>query len=404
MKNLSFLSFLSLAFLTLFCVTSCSDKSFDAPDGQVKSKSEKVHSTVSHDDTLHADVDGTYQAQANEYLQKIHAAFSSTPGREKNGISDYPGYYGGAYINPQGKLVVLIKGESDKERKNITKIIGTDNFITMPCKHSYKSLVKIMTDLNEFKLNKANASKSANFNAYALVDAQNLVIVELDNFNEKKIEEFRKTVMNSSGISFERSPGRCILQGALKPGCPAQVDAGTGSFAFRAKRSSDAKEGMVTAGHIIPVGGSLYENGVKIGTCSASRQSGSVDAAFIPINDPVTYFPSQLICNTADVLSTQTSQPGVGTVVNMRGTTTGYSSGSIISTNASTTTAGGITYTNLTSADYASASGDSGGIIYTYISSTNTRPTVGIHLGNNTIRAYFTKADLALSALGVYRY
>lgn len=210
--------------------------------------------------------------------------------------------------------------------------------------------------------------------------------------------------MNSSAIAFQKSPGRCILQGTLKAGCPAEVDAGIGSFAFRAKRNSDGKEGMVTAGHNIPIGGSLYENGVKIGTCSASHQGGSVDAAFIPINDVVTYFPSNLICNTADALSAQTSQPGVGTVVNMRGKTTGYSSGAIISTNATTTTDEGITYTNLTSADYSSAKGDSGGIIYTYISSTNTRPTVGIHLGNNTIRAYFTKADLALSTLGIYRY
>lgn len=74
----------------------------------------------------------------------------------------------------------------------MVNIIGSDDFITMPCKHSYKTLVKIMDGLNEFKLNKANDSKSANFNAYALVDAQNLVIIELDNLMIKKLKNSEK--------------------------------------------------------------------------------------------------------------------------------------------------------------------------------------------------------------------
>lgn len=41
-----------------------------------------------------------------------------------------------------------------------------DDVITMPCKHSYKTLVKIMDYLNEFKTNKANNSKSSNFKAW----------------------------------------------------------------------------------------------------------------------------------------------------------------------------------------------------------------------------------------------
>lgn len=401
MKNFSILS---MAFFAIFSLSSCSDKSFDKPDEKLHLQSKTLNTNLHGEEIIYVDVDGSFQSKANGYLEKINNAFSSTHGREKNGISDYPGYYGGAYINQMGKLVVLIKGGSAKGKENMINIIGSDDFITLPCEHSYKMLVKIMDDLNEFKLNKANGAKSTNFNTYGLSDVRNKIFIELDEFNDKKIEEFKKTVMNSSAIEFQKSSGRCVLQGALKAGCVAEADAYTGSFAFRAKRNSDGKAGMVTAGHVIPVGGGLYENSIFIGTCSASNQSGSVDAAFIPINDPVTYFPSNLLCNTADALSIQTSQPGVTAVVNMRGKTTGYSSGTIINTNVTTTASSGITYTNLTTANYASAAGDSGGIIYTYISSTNTRPTVGIHLGANTTVAFFTKAPLALSTLGVYRY
>lgn len=120
----------------------------------------------------------------------------------------------------------------------------------------------------------------------------------------------------------------------------------------------------------------------------------------------LTYPPSNLICNTASyTLSTATSLPGKGTLVNLRGATTNTSSGYILSTDATVYDPQfQTTFTNLTTADYHTAGGDSGGIIYTYISSTNTRYTVGINKGVKDGIAYFVKADLALDGLGVSRY
>lgn len=68
----------------------------------------------------------------------------------------------------------------------------------------------------------------------------------------------------------------------------------------------------------------------------------------------------------------------------------------------------GIVYNNLTKATYTCASGDSGGIIYSYVSSKNQRYTVGIHKGavttNGTTYAYYSKADIVLSTLYLDRY
>lgn len=56
---------------------------------------------------------------------------------------------------------------------------------------------------------------------------------------------------------------------------------------------------------------------------------------------------------------------------------------------------------------FYSDDGDSGGIVYTYISSTNTRYTVGVlrgRLGNDHNKTIYTKADIVLSKYGLERY
>ena len=63
--------------------------------------------------------------------------------------------------------------------------------------------------------------------------------------------------------------------------------------------------------------------------------------------------------------------------------------------------------TNMTLASFYSDYGDSGGIVYTYISPTNTRYTVGVlrgRLGDDHYKTVFTKAGILLSIFGVERY
>lgn len=158
---------------------------------------------------------------------------------------------------------------------------------------------------------------------------------------------------------------------------------------------------MVTAGHVISQGGTIYFAGEEVGDCSVSKQGGSADAAFIPTKD--NYELSNFISGTLFELSTETSLPGAGTYVNLRGATSGAQGGNIISTNA-VEEFNGHAYTNLTTAQYTSDNGDSGGIIYTYISKDEIRYTVGVHLGRANGVKYFSKADYVLSTLNVSRY
>lgn len=355
------------------------------------------------------EADASPQWEANEKLARLMKSFGTTS-NSKNEALNFPDYYGGAYITEQGKLVVYIhRDDLEKQKEKITSLVGSGNVELKKADYSYAYLTDIMDQLNEFVINKKNPSVMANFNVFALMDKENRIVVELKDYNEEKIAVFKKLVLNSPAIKFVKSQGEMVLEVDLQPGCKASLNtSGTsyGSYGFAARRNSDGRRGMVTAGHVISVGETLYQGGTAIGVCSASQISGSVDAAFVPITNPTSYVPSNVLCNTAsDILSVSTSLPGVGTVVNKRGATTGQTSGTILSTNATwTSPTSGNTLTNITTANYTSSGGDSGGIVYTYISSTGTRPTVGTHIGAIGSTRYYSKASLVLSALGLSRY
>ena len=84
--------------------------------------------------------------------------------------------------------------------------------------------------------------------------------------------------------------------------------------------------------------------------------------------------------------------------------------GTVLSTNYTNVNSGvvnGPIVTNMTLASFYSDYGDSGGIVYTYISPTNTRYTVGVlrgRLGDDHYKTVFTKAGILLSIFGVERY
>ncbi|MGB3180439.1 MAG: hypothetical protein WBB45_03565 [Cyclobacteriaceae bacterium] len=374
--------------VTMGLFSACTDTALE----EIENPPLEQNVSEAQDDDISPGEDAEFQFAAIKQLERLNAHFANKP---------YPGYFGGAYIGDDGKLVVWIKGNAKKLKPQMAAILGTDDVVIRRARHSFNYLKRVMNDLNVFKLNPTNAATSANWNAYALMDADNEVIVELDDFNDVKIAEFKRTVMNHPAIRFTKSSGPVIEEVNLQPGCRASDGGFVGSYAFRAK--DDISTGMVVSGHQFSFGETLYEGGVPIGICVASRNSGSVDAAYIDVYESG-YFPSNLVCVTNSTLSTTTSRPGVGTVVNKRGQKTGRTSGKILSTDATTSNSSGTVFTNLTLADYNSDNGDSGGIVYTYISSTGTLFTVGVHKGSNSNGAYFSKADLALSALGVSRY
>lgn len=341
------------------------------------------------------------QIGANTVNAQILSCFSSTRSTDK---TIYPEYYGGSYIMPDGELIIFIKGDINIGHENISRIANNAKITYKPCAYSYQELSDIVDAIGQYMNNSLIVSK--NVQGAALIDGENKVEVYLKEYSEQAIEDFKCNVINHPAISFVQSEKGQIESTSLYAGGMAPIDVtsrGHGSFAFRAIENSDSKrKGMVTAGHVVAVGGLIYNSSVVIGTCSVSKQGNHADAAFVPITNS-SYEPSNYLVGTADELSTETSLPGAGTYVNLRGAASGAQGGNIVSTKAAEDF-NGYAYTDLTTADYVSTDGDSGGILYTYVSSTDTRYTVGVHLERANGVKYFSKADYVLSALNVSRY
>lgn len=198
---------------------------------------------------------------------------------------------------------------------------------------------------------------------------------------------------------------------------------------------SEGNKGIVTAGHCFDVGEGVYYSPTHVahnaefwGVCKYSaHDDGYIDAAFCVVNDPI-FQPSNILFainwgqtatggqfQSADTLSTQLAQPPRGLIVNSIGATSGMRSGTVryatlhILHNNSTRVA----ISDALIANYISEGGDSGGIVYAYQSSNNTRYTVGINKGRVSLRepngeietyAVCVKAYMINRRLGLTRY
>ena len=174
------------------------------------------------------------QSRASKAYEKLIQSFGSV------GIlkaSDYPENYGGSHINNVGKLVIYITGDITSNRQDFVQRTGTDEIILEPSKYSYKMLNEIMDTLNTYKLEKADSPISANFNSYALLDAQNSIVVYLDEYNQEQIEAFKKQVLDSPAIEFEKTIGIGQNEINVNPGSYITSDGFGGSVGYRARRN-----------------------------------------------------------------------------------------------------------------------------------------------------------------------
>lgn len=348
---------------------------------------------------------GIQEAACAAYDDLINSFPQTRSGDEKL----YPDNYGGAFITDEGRLIIYTT-EDGAEPGNLGLKETVDYEV---CEFSYQELNSIMSTLNEYKVTTQDEFKDE-FNLYYLSCAENRIVVFLEHLTDDNIEIFKQKVCDSAAIRFEQAAGDAIDDANLYPGGSIGKMNKTdpiGSIGYRVKRNG--QEGFITAGHVVSAGTNVtYENGLgsTIGKCEVSVDSGSVDAAFVKSTDS-TYPLTNTISGTNNVLSTTISEPGEGTMINKCGARTGQTSGKIISTNA-TYSYGNSIFTNLVSAEYYADGGDSGGVVYSYVSSTGIRYTLGIHKGRNYVivngqekmLSFYVKANLINSSLGTSRY
>lgn len=363
----------------------------------------KVSAEVNMDESV---IEKYYEIQQKiiELAKSSSSTNISASGAES---SNFHEVYGGCYINEAGRLVVGMKKSENTpfniddsvyaDKPELIDLVNNHTIIIKEVAFSYTELNRVMDELNSYVVNNSHD----NFNLFWLSDIDNRIVVELNEMSDRSIKEFKESVNDSDAIIFKQIKDKPVRTTNLQPGSKITTSSGSGlSLGYRVKLNGTI--GILTAGHGTGIYEEIMKDGSVFGRVTTRRNYGSVDAAFIRI-DNSNFIPSNLLNNTSDILSTKVSDPGVGTVINKRGAKTGHTSGKIVSTNV-TLSYSDTTYTNLSSARMGADKGDSGGIVYSYIGSTGERPTVGILHGKSDDLMIYSKASVINETLGLTRY
>ncbi len=348
-----------------------------------------------------------HQQEANNKLAKLKHSYGHKKSRSGYSTFNYPDYYGGAHIKADGTLVVQIVGDLESGKKAISDIIGNSNIEFESVKYSYAYLDNLMDELALFKKQNRNTLPALNnIASFASGGVANHIELRLVELSDEKIASLKNTPFNNPAIKIVKgerikneataSPGGKISSAAVSGGINA-------SIAFPAKNSS-GQSGIVTCAHGWQLGDNAYIDGEHVRTVTQWQNGagGNIDASFITVPDPITHFLSNQVDGTTDNLSTFTSSPAAGTIIRFRGHVSGSQSGTVTNDNVILDDDDGNTY-NLTEANYNSDDGDSGGIVYSYVTAEDRFYTVGVHKGSGGGFAYFSKAEYVLYDLNLTR-
>ena len=247
-----------------------------------------------------------------------------------------------------------------KCQDEIGQVVGhKSGYCLKPTRYSYKKLLQVKEHIDDLFENKKNKDILSNITGYLVNDQDNLIIVELQDLNEKYIEEFKKSVSDFDMIVFKHgefavddtSGGRLI-----------NADGRNSTFSFRARRSG--VNGFVVSGHAARNAGGngtiFRVNSTNMGSVEIWRQEGNLDSAFCRANSVIVL--NNTIWQNGLIIPTVAGVVAQNTTVYMAGGNSGVRSGVVGNANA-TSTLNGITL-NGVRANYSRQNGDSGGPVY----------------------------------------
>lgn len=323
----------------------------------------------------------------------------------------FPNYIGGIYINQNDDLVIqIVKKNLPKsnsiEFKKYNEMLGIDeNAVIDFVNFSDEEINSVYAEALE-KIQKDNLFKKIGISKMYIDTINNNIVVELLNYCDDTISEFKNKVFDSEIITFKKGleVRKTLNAGGAIGGC---------SVGYRARKTSSGK-GFVTAGH-------CYCNGTNIsnyGVVQNRQFSGKIDAAWInsagtslTITNTLHNWSisgSQALPSPATITTTVVT-PTVGQAIGRVGQTTGHRLGTISSVGVSFNVTDGdsclnvcptMTYQIMTTVtqDY----GDSGGIVY--LSSNRATLGIGTFKELETNHMIFNSAKNINSTFGISRY
>ena len=343
----------------------------------------------------------------------------------------YPDYYAGAYIDEDGKLVVLTTTLSEVV-DDIRNVTHNQSINIMLAENSYNELLSIKEYIedkyiayhslysNNIEVADNNLIKTViNFTGVGISERKNKVVVSLKNIDTNSIALFEKYFFSSDMIYYEQSETTIEESTPLYCGSAIYTVNGAGSIGFRCtlKIGNRYLRGFVTAGHV--TGNAQYTNiysasgldeSTKIGTLEIQKydDGGNVDMAFVSIDENDYSVVAQ---TNGGILLGENYFTSIaeGTTIYMTGQHSNHSVGEIENNSYSHITEYNKLLTDCIKSDYSCQSGDSGGVVYSYINGSYC--IVGIHHGQKTEwliskKAITVKASniYAMGALYAYNY
>lgn len=293
----------------------------------------------------------------------------------------YPSNYGGAYINSEGALVVMQTNSisSSSRGGNFASVLNeAGSFILDTVSYSYNELNSLKSEIDDACLSfQSNPSAFSDDQANLLNSISFFYISQKDNSIIVGITDLNDSKRNSFLDMFGASDAYMLIEGlhttttaSLKPGGDIVSPAGPLSIGWPVyfyDENDNVCRGFVSAGHAYSTGDSATLNGMTIGVCVDSAFSGRNDAALIKITNS-NYSMSDVVNVSNHTLSNDKYMlVSEGSTIYKVGSTSGYRSGTVTSTNGSVTyriNNQPLTISNVLVTDAMNLGGDSGGIVY----------------------------------------
>ena len=329
------------------------------------------------------------QTQANEVyasllysyglvdLSKYDGTAESFVGKAELTSEDYPGYYGGAYINTSGDLIIYVTEALEECRGKIEEVTQGKNYTLKRCQYSYRDMLRVKEEIEKQHFNNLDDDIFKNITAYGISDMENLIFVEMEDLTPKQIALFKEKISDSPMIVF-RHGEKALAEATIRAGEGVRAGTGRSSNGFRARIGT--VNGFIMSGHGAGrnnIAITLDSNNAPLGTVTRWQWSGSVDAAFVQANSNVIL--SNAIMNAGANHASFTGPSAVNTQVFQSGITTGLTTGTIAAVNVNVNVSG-VIMNGLVRATYSSAAGDSGGIVYRLDGAQ--RPILGNHVAS----------------------
>lgn len=138
---------------------------------------------------------------------KLMSSFNPNWETEEPAPTDYPEYYGGSFVDNNGKFVVCVVGNPEQYRSTIAAILGTNDFLTEKCTYSYREMMQVMDRLDLFLSNNDIPQDHLVLKNFAGASAdvlENRVVVNLTEVNDAVIQAFKKDISSSPVVKFKK--------------------------------------------------------------------------------------------------------------------------------------------------------------------------------------------------------